>query len=60
METAAAKARYDQRHKDKPYHDGTFKSWSKERGAHHPYHASEGVQIWVDDVDHTPDDDLFG
>lgn len=56
METAAANARYDELHEDKPYHDGNFGSWSKERSPLHPYHARDGVNIWVHDVDLSPDD----
>jgi hypothetical protein len=56
MENAAANARYDDKHRDKPYHDGQFKSWAKDRSPHHPYHARDGVTVWVHDEDLNPDD----
>lgn len=59
MESAAANARYDAKHEARPYHDGTFQSWAKERSPHHPYHARDGVSIWVHDVDLAPDDDFL-
>jgi hypothetical protein len=59
MEGAAANARYDAIHEDKPFHNGDFTSWAKERSPRHPYHARDGVSIWVHDEDLSPDDDFL-
>lgn len=59
MASASANARYDELHEARPYHDGTFSSWSKERGSAHPFHARDGVTIWVHDTDLSPDDDFL-
>lgn len=60
MDEAAASWRYEQLHKDVPYHDGTFKSWARERSSSHPYHFRDGVRIWVAPEDLAPDDDFLG
>jgi hypothetical protein len=54
MEREAAKAAYQELHKDLKWHDGTFESWSKERSDQFPYPADAGVHIGVSDVDVTP------
>lgn len=54
MEREAAEAAYAARHEDKPWHDGTFTSWSKERSDSHPYRFDSGVMIGVADHDLTP------
>lgn len=59
METAAANSRYDAKHEKRPYHDGTFKSWAEKRSPGHPYHARDGVTIWVHDEDLSPDDNFL-
>lgn len=56
MEKAAAERLYTQLHEDKPYHDGTWQSWAKEPSRTHPFHASDGVTIWVAPVDLQPGD----
>lgn len=60
MEQAAAEARYDLLHKERPFHDGTFKKWSKERTAEFPCHFRDGVEIWVSDSDLNPHDHFLG
>lgn len=60
MEQAAAEWRYDALHKAKPYHDGTFTSWAEERSLKHPYHARDGVSVWVAEADLTPHDHFLG
>ena len=60
MERSAAQAKYAEMHEALPFHDGTFKSWSKERTASHPYHHSDGVTIWVAESDLTPHDHFLG
>lgn len=64
MERAAANAKYDERHKTQAYHDGTFPTdlagWATERSASHPYHARDGVTIWVHETDLNPEDDFLG
>lgn len=59
MENAAANARYTALHEKRPYHDGTFTSWAKERSDRHPYHADWGTTVWVHDVDLSPNDDFL-
>lgn len=59
MERAAANERFEAKHKDRPYHDGYRKSWAKERSPQHPYHFRDGVNVWVHDVDLSPDDDFL-
>lgn len=56
MEREAAKAAYEQLHKDEPYHDGTFTDWAKDRGPGHPYHYSDGVTFGVAESDPAPHD----
>lgn len=59
MANAAANRRYDEVHQDLPFHDGTFTKWAKESSLATPYHYREGVNVWVADVDWTPDDDFL-
>jgi hypothetical protein len=59
MDLAAAKRRYAALHEALPFHDGSFKSWVKERSDSHPFHFSDGVQVWVSDVDYSPDDNFL-
>ncbi|KAB2807983.1 hypothetical protein F9L07_25270 [Pimelobacter simplex] len=59
MARASANARYDDLHDERPYHDGTFTHWAKDRSAAHPFHARDGVTIWVTTEDLTPDDDFL-
>jgi hypothetical protein len=59
MDQAAAEWRYDELHKEMPFHDGTRKSWSVERTRSHPYHYRDGASIWVASVDLNPDDDFL-
>lgn len=59
MDLAAADRQYAALHEDAPWHDGTFTSWVEERDAGHPYHYSDGVRIWVSDVDYSPGDDFL-
>lgn len=56
METAAANARYDDIHKDEPFHDGTFENWSAKRTHAFPYHARDGVVIGASTTNLNPDD----
>lgn len=54
MERESASAAYAALHEDKPWHDGSFKSWAKERSASHPIKFDMGVSIGVDSVDRAP------
>lgn len=56
MESAAANAKWGRLHEERPWHDGSFKSWAKEPSASHPYFKDWGVTIGVTDVDLRPDD----
>ena len=60
MELAAAEWRYDQLHEKRPFHDGTFGSWSEVRTHAHPYHFRDGVRIFVADSDLNPHDHFLG
>lgn len=46
-------------HEKAPHHDGTYQSWNEKQSAKHPLHHSDGVTVWVDVVDHDPDDDFM-
>lgn len=56
MERAAADWSYDRLHEERPYHDGTWSQWSKERSLSTPFHYRDGVQIYVSTTDDDPDD----
>jgi hypothetical protein len=57
MESKAAARLYEQKHKDRPYHDGTFNQWAEKPSRAYPYHYLDGVTITVSTTDYTPDDD---
>lgn len=59
MDQAAAERKWAELHEEMPYHDGSFKSWVKERCDSHPYHYTDGVRVWVADVDYSPDDQFL-
>jgi hypothetical protein len=59
MEREAAKWRYTELHKAKPFHDGTFTTWSADRTLTTPYHFGDGVSIDVAAKDWKPDDDFL-
>lgn len=56
MEISAAQHLYDELHKDRPFHDGTWLNWSPERSAATPYHYSDGVTIYASPEDDNPGD----
>jgi hypothetical protein len=56
METEAANHAYARLHEDRPFHDGTFKSWVKDWSPSHPYHYSDGVKIMATARDYNPGD----
>lgn len=56
MESAAANRAYDALHEDRPFHDGTHTMWAKEASPDTPYHARDGVTVWVTPADLSPDD----
>ena len=56
MDLAAADRKWAALHEDRPWHDGSFTSWVKERSDSHPFHFQDGVRLWVSDVDYSPDD----
>lgn len=56
---AVANWMYDEKHKGAQYHDGTFTSWVQERSSTHPFHARDGVHIWVSKYDLTPESDFI-
>ncbi|MCW2496398.1 hypothetical protein [Jatrophihabitans sp.] len=60
MEREAAVSKYQELHKDAPFHDGTFANWSSSRHAETPYHFTDGVSIVVSESDSQPDDKFHG
>lgn len=60
MANAAANWEYDEQHKARPFHDGTFTRWSAKQSRRFPYHYRDGVTVWVSTDDLTPDDDFLG
>ncbi len=64
--TMAAKAAanlYQQMHKDRPFHDGTFPKdphgWSESASRATPYHFMDGVSFYATPRDLSPDDDFL-
>lgn len=57
MQLAAANRRYDQLHKEKPFHDGTFRIWMEKPSQLTPFHYRDGVTIWISEEDLTSADD---
>lgn len=58
-EREAATALYAEIHQERPFHDGTETLWASQRSRATPYHFSEGVRIYVADVDVNPDDQFL-
>lgn len=56
MEEQAASRAYAHLHEDRPYHDGSFRSWAKDASPSHPYHYSDGVRVVVTAKDYNPGD----
>lgn len=56
MERAAAERAFDKLHEDAPFHDGSFASWAKEWSEEYPYHAKDGMTVYVADTDVNPGD----
>lgn len=60
MAQAWAEHRYNEMHKDAPFHDGTFTEWGSERTRRTPFHfRDDGVTLWMASVDLSPDDDFL-
>jgi hypothetical protein len=59
MELSAANRRYDAKHEEKPYHDGTFSKWTVEPTKKTPYHYRDGVSVFVSATDLNPEDDFL-
>jgi hypothetical protein len=60
MELAAARRLYELRHKERPYHDGTFKFWAEEPSRNFPYKYDDGVTIWLSPSELNPEDEFLG
>jgi hypothetical protein len=60
MDLAAAEWKWASLHEKEPFHDGSFEDWVKERSDSHPFHYSDGVRIWVADVDYEPEGTWLG
>lgn len=54
---------YQQMHKDRPFHDGTFpkdpRAWSDTVSRVTPYHFMDGVSFYAAERDVMPDDDFL-
>lgn len=59
MAAAAANAAYAEKHKAKPYHDGTFTFWHTDYTSQTPFRYDDGATVWVSEHDLTPDDDFI-
>ena len=59
MQLAGAQALYAGVHEERPYHDGTFTDWSKERTSRHPFRYDDGVSIILAAEDLFADDDFL-
>jgi hypothetical protein len=59
MERDAASRRYESLHEERPFHDGSFKRWSKDLSPSTPYHFRDGVTIWVAATDVNPEDNFL-
>ena len=60
MQLDAAKRRYSELHKEKPFHDGTFTHWSEKPSRLYPFHFMDGVTIWLSPSELNPDDKFLG
>lgn len=60
MQREAMEARYNDLHREQPYHDGTFTHWTEKRTERTPFHYRDGVSLWLSPTDDTPDDDFLG
>lgn len=58
MEREAADRAYEALHEKRPFHDGTFTSWSEHASRSHPYHFRDGVTVYVTDEDQAPWDEF--
>lgn len=59
MALSYAEWKYEQLHKDRPYHDGSFQTWGKEQTEVTPFRYDAGVRVWVAPKDHDPSDDFL-
>jgi len=59
MALSAAHRRYEAKHDERPFHDGTFANWSEKPSGDHPFHHDAGVTIWVSEHNLSPDDDFI-
>lgn len=51
METEAANRIWRERHKEEPFHDGTFQNWAKNFTEQTPYRFDDGAQVIATPVD---------
>lgn len=51
---------YQERFKDREFHDGTYRPMSEKWSPATPWHYMDGVNIWVSPVDLTPEDMFLG
>lgn len=59
MSREAAGRAYDRKHEDAPFHDGTFRRWSRDYSRGTPFHYRDGVAVWVAGEDVNPDDQFI-
>lgn len=58
MMRSAAQDKYKALHEERPYHDGSFTDWAKDRSAQYPFHFEAGVTVDVAEDDLHPWDEF--
>lgn len=56
MVLQSAQREFEDKHHARPFHDGTWTSWSDKWSPEFRYHYSDGQRIWVADSDYDPSD----
>lgn len=59
MQLKAANRMYEKLHEDAPWHDGKFRIWAKEFSPVTPFHAWDGVTIWLSETELDPESDFL-
>lgn len=47
MQEKAAQRWFEEIHRDKPFHDGSFDRWSEKWSPGFPFHYSDGTTVWI-------------
>lgn len=59
MQLQAAMALYADLHEERPFHDGTFQNWAKERSRAFPFRFDDGVSFYLAETDVDPEDNFL-